>query len=114
MSESDSALIWLGSSYEDLQAFPREAMRRAGFELSAVQQGDLPEHYRPMQTVGAGVYEIKIREEGQAFRVFYVAKFAGRVYVLHAMEKKTQKTPKRDLDLAARRYREALDIERLR
>jgi phage-related protein len=42
---------------------------------------------------------------GGAFRTIYVAKFADAVYVLHAFQKKTQKTAKADLDLAAHRYK---------
>jgi phage-related protein len=41
-----------------------------------------------------------------AFRVIYVATFADVVYVLHAFQKKTRQTAKRDVDLAASRLRE--------
>jgi phage-related protein len=58
-----------------------------------------------MNTVGQGVNEIRIRDGAGAFRVIYVAKFAGAVYVLHCFQKKTGKTAKADLDLAARRFR---------
>jgi len=37
-----------------------------------------------------------------------VAKFAAAIYVLHCFQKKTQKTAKADLELAARRYRDLL------
>ena len=57
-----------------------------------------------MNTVGQGVREIRIRDAMGAFRVNYVAKFADAVYVLHCFQKKTGKTSKPDLDLAARRY----------
>ncbi len=56
-----------------------------------------------MNTVGAGVREIRIHTEG-AFRVLYLAKFEDAVYVLHAFEKKSQKTPRKVIDLARRRY----------
>lgn len=49
--------------------------------------------------------EIRIREDGGAFRILYVAQLADAVVVLHAFEKKAQKTPKRDLDLASDRLR---------
>ena len=39
-------------------------------------------------------------------RVFYVAKFAEAIYVLHAFEKKTQKTAQRDIDLGRERLKE--------
>lgn len=61
-----------------------------------------------MSVVGQGVKEIRIRDEAGAFRVIYVAKFADAVYVLHCFQKKTQKTSKADLDLAAKRYRDVL------
>jgi phage-related protein len=57
-----------------------------------------------METVGAGVKEIRIRFE-KAYRVFYVAKFNEAVYVLHAFVKKTQKTSKKDIDLGSQRYK---------
>jgi len=53
-----------------------------------------------------GVQEIRIRDEMGAFRVLYVAKMEDAVYVLHAFQKKTQQTAKRDLDLAAARFRQ--------
>jgi phage-related protein len=59
-----------------------------------------------MNSVGQGVREIRIRDNSGAFRVMYVAKFEEAVYVLHCFQKKTQKTGKRDLDLAAQRYRD--------
>lgn len=59
-------------------------------------------------TVGHGVKEIRIRDAFGAFRVMYVAKFADAVFVLHCFQKKTQKTSKADLDLAAKRYRDLL------
>ena len=61
-----------------------------------------------MSTVGKGVKEIRIRESAGAFRVIYVAKFAEAVYVLHCFQKKTEKTSKADLDVAAKRYRDLL------
>ena len=58
-----------------------------------------------MPDVGAGTREIRIRTSDGAFRVFYVVESATDVYVLHAFQKKTQKTAKADIDLAANRYR---------
>jgi phage-related protein len=58
-----------------------------------------------MNSVGAGVREIRIREERGAFRVMYVAKFGETAYVLHCFQKKTQKTSSADLEIATRRYK---------
>lgn len=61
-----------------------------------------------MPSVGLGVSEIRVREDSGAFRVIYVAKFAEALYVLHAFQKKAQKTPKAEIELARRRYKAML------
>ena len=99
---------FLGSALDDLRAFPPAAKWEAGHELYLVQIGQEPEDWKPMNTVGKGVKEIRIRDAAGAFRIIYVAKFANRVYVLHCFRKKTEKTAKADLDLAAKRYRDLL------
>ena len=107
---SDRPLFWFGSFRSDLKAFPQDARRVAGFQLRRVQQGLEPNDRKPMPTVGPGVREIRIHT-GLEHRVFYVAKFTEGVYVLHAFEKRTRKTPKRELELARDRFR-ALVMER--
>ena len=102
-----------GSSLDDLKKFPASARRDAGFELSNVQSGLQPSDWKPMSTVGAGVGEIRIKDEAGIYRVIYVAKFEEAVYVLHVFEKKTQKTRKADIALAKSRYK-ALAEERKR
>jgi len=97
-------LVFVGSSRDDLKAFPAEARRAAGFELGFVQQGLEPSDWKPMTEVGAGVREIRIHVLGE-WRVLYMAKFAKAVFVLHAFGKKTQKTRKEDITLARDRYR---------
>lgn len=95
-----------GNSLDDLRSFPLEAKREAGFQLDQVQNGRDPDDWKPMNTVGQGVKEIRVRDAVGTFRVIYVAKFADAVYVLHCFQKKTEKTSKSDLDLASTRYRD--------
>ena len=95
-----------GSALGDLRAFPQAARREAGFLLDRIQCGLEPENWKPMSDIGAGVREIRIADDGGAFRVIYVAEFAAAVYVLHCFQKKTQHTRVSDIDLATRRYRE--------
>lgn len=96
---------WLGDSLDAAKDFSDEAKREAGHQLGRVQEGHEPSDWKPMETVGTGVREIRIRVE-KAYRVLYVAKFSGAIYVLHAFEKKTRKT---DLDLASNRYRQLVN-----
>jgi phage-related protein len=97
-----------GSALDDLRAFPEAARREAGYQLDQVQHGREPDDWKPMNTVGRGVREIRIRDTAGVFRVMYVAKFDDAVYVLHCFQKRTQKTSKADLNLAAQRYRDLL------
>ena len=101
-------LEFVGSSLDALREFPAEARRAAGFELGFVQRGLDPSDWKPMNDVGAGAQEIRIHVLGE-WRVLYVAKFAAVVYVLHAFQKKTQKTRREDIELARKRYRQIGD-----
>jgi phage-related protein len=100
-------LLWVGSSLQDLRAFPEDARRIAGHELHLVQQGLEPDDWKPMTSVGPGVQELRIHTDME-HRVLYVAKFEEGIYVLHAFAKKRQQAALRDLDLARERYREVL------
>jgi phage-related protein len=101
-------LSFLGSSLDDLRAFPETARREAGHQLYLVQCGLDPEDWKPMPSVGGGVREVRIRDQSGAFRVIYIATRPEAVYVLHAFQKKTQTTSKRDLDLAETRLKELI------
>lgn len=96
-------LKFVGSSHDDLCAFPPEVRHAIGVELMVVQYGGMPSDFKPMTTVGDGVFEIRVRDAAGAFRVMYVARFAEAVYVLHAFQKKTQKTSKLDIELGKHR-----------
>ncbi len=98
-------LKFVGSSLDDLRDFPEEARRAAGFELRAVQSGFDPRDWRAMPSIGSGVREIRVRVLGE-WRVIYVAKMADAIYVLHAFQKKSQKTNKNDIELARKRLKE--------
>lgn len=57
-----------------------------------------------MPSIGSGACEIRIHSDTE-FRVIYVAKFTDRIFVLHAFEKKSQKTSQKDCEQARRRYK---------
>ncbi|ALQ96945.1 hypothetical protein B398_07095 [Xylella fastidiosa 32] len=95
-----------GSALDDLRTFPVNVRREAGYQLHQVQNGRDADDWKPMPTVGRGVREIRIRDADGAFRVIYVATLPEAVYVLHCFQKKTEKTAKGDLDVAAKRYRD--------
>jgi phage-related protein len=97
---------FLGNSRDVISEFPAEVRRKVGFQIERVQRGLHPDDWKPMPSVGSGVREIRVRDHAGAYRVIYVASFQSAVYILHAFQKKTQTTPKHDLDLAAAGFRE--------
>ena len=99
-------VVFLGDSLNRLREFPERARRDTGYQLERVQRGLDPDDWKPMTTVGRGVREIRVREASGAYRVIYVANFAGAIYVLHAFQKKTQQTAAIDLRLAQARFKE--------
>lgn len=96
---------FLVDSLEAIRAFPDGARRAAGYQIDRVQRGLDPDDWKPMKTIGSGVREIRIRDATGVFRVIFIATLADAVYVLHAFQKKSQATSKRDLELAAARFK---------
>jgi phage-related protein len=99
---------FLGDSLKNLRDFPEDARHDVGYQLDKVQRGEQPDDFKPMPGVGRGVEEIRVSEPSGAYRVIYVARHAEAVYVLHAFQKKTQATPKRDLEIAKNRFGQML------
>jgi len=96
--------MFTGSSLGDLREFPEKARREAGHQLNQVQLGLEPSDWKPMSSIGPGVREIRIHNDGE-FRVIYITRLHETVYVLHAFQKKTQKTPRKDIELARARLK---------
>ncbi|MFJ4346208.1 type II toxin-antitoxin system RelE/ParE family toxin [Pseudomonas sp. NPDC089401] len=105
MREDEKPIEWVGSSKEDLRGFPTVARQRAGYQLDLIQAGEEPADWKPMEAVGQGVREIRIRCKDGAFRVLYVVSRPEAIYVLHAFRKTTDKTEKRDIDVARARFK---------
>jgi len=102
---------FLGASLKVVREFPALVKREAGHQLDRIQHGLDPTDWKPMKSVGPGVREIRIQHEGQ-YRVMYVAAFDETVYVLHAFQKKTQKTSQQDLAAGKRALGEVLERQR--
>ncbi|WP_415257808.1 type II toxin-antitoxin system RelE/ParE family toxin [Thauera phenylacetica] len=84
--------------------FPEDARHDAGYQLDKVQRDEQPDDFKPMPSIGKGVEELRVWDDSGTYRVIYTARLADAVYVLHAFQKKTQPTAKRDVELARKRY----------
>ena len=106
--KEEKEIRWIGSSYDDLLAFPQEPRKKAGFQLGKVQAGLDPEDWKPFDDVGAGTKEIRIKDSQGIYRVMFVAKFEEAVYVLQCFQKKTQTTTQHNMTKASQRRVTAL------
>jgi phage-related protein len=102
---------WIGSSKDDLSAFPEEVKRRVGGGLWDAQLGLKAPFAKPLKGFGgASVLEIIDDFDGDTYRAVYTVRFAGVVYVLHAFQKKSKKglaTPRHELNLVKDRLKAA-------
>jgi phage-related protein len=110
--------VWVGTSLDDLKAFPREVQRVLGFAIRVAQQGGKHPDARPLKGFGgASVLEVVEDHDSDTYRAVYTVRFADAVYVLHAFQKKSRKgiaTPKHEMDLVRARLRIAEVIHRER
>lgn len=105
MKES-AQIHWVGDAKGVLSAFPQEIKNVLGYSLRRLQKGLLPDcDARRMESVGKGVWELKTADEGTWYRVIYLTRIGDVLYVLHAFEKDSRKTDRRDLEVAASRLK---------
>lgn len=95
---------FMGDSLSRLKEFPNDAKQDAGYQLDRVQHGLQPDDFKPMPSIGKGVEEIRIWDDTGTYRVIYTARVSDVVFVLHAFQKKSQTTSKRDIELARQRF----------
>lgn len=102
---------WQGDSRKVAHQFPKGARNVLGKELTRIQLGHQPRNGKWLTDVGPGVQEIRVAHSKEAYRVIYVAMLGDCIYVLHAFHKKSKvgiATPKEELDLAGKRYKEVV------
>jgi phage-related protein len=115
-NEQLTPLVWVGSSKRDLMTFPEDVVHGIGLALMRAQYGDKPPSAKPLHGFGgAGVLELIEDEDGKAYRAVYTVKIRGRIYVLHAFQKKSKRgseTPKTDMEMIHKRLRQAVELHK--
>jgi phage-related protein len=109
-------VVWIASSKDDISAMPDPVKASFGHRLSQVQEGRTPLDTKPLPQFGGGVFELRERFDGNAYRVMYVVALRKAVYVLHAFMKKSKSgigVPKPEAELIELRLKraQALDAE---
>ena len=106
---------WIKAARKDFETFPSRAIDRALDALTIIADGGTPDMAKPLSGLGSGVWELAIKERGDAFRVIYALQLGDEVWVVHAFHKKSIKgiaTPRHEIDLVReriKRLKEMLD-----
>jgi phage-related protein len=116
VSESPSGIdpvVWIGDSLESVRLFPEEVRQEIGFALYQAQRGKKHINAKPLAGFGSGVLEVISDHRGNTYRAVYTVRLAGRLYVLHAFQKKSKKgiqTSRGDLELIRQRLKRAIAL----
>ena len=101
-------ISWVKAARKDFEAFPVRAIDRALDALTIVADGGAPDVAKPLAGLGAGVWELAIKERGDAYRVVYALQLEEDIWVVHAFQKKSTKgisTPRHEIDLVRDRIK---------
>jgi len=99
-----ASISWEGDSWKVLKSWPKPIQWDFGNSLREMQNGRPAKlNVRPMQSIGAGVFELKDADEKTWYRMVYLARIEDTIYVLDCFEKNTAKTERKDLNTAATR-----------
>jgi phage-related protein len=101
-------VAFCGDSLSRLRQFPESARHDSGYQLELVQRGEQPKDFKPMPSIGKGVEELRVWDVSGTYRVIYIARLADAIYVLHAFQKKTRATSRRDIAIAKKRFNELM------
>ena len=110
--EQEQPVVWVGSSHEDLKAFPAEIQDEIGYALYIAQIGDKHPKAKPLKGF-SGVMEIRSNYKSDTYRAVYTTKIGDKIYVLHAFQKKSKRgiqTPKKEINFIKRRLRRAQEL----
>jgi phage-related protein len=106
-------LIWIGDSLETTRGFPAAVKDEIGFALYQAQSGNKHVKAKLLKGISSGVLEVVSDHRGDTFRAVYTVRLAGRVYVLHAFQKKSKMgiaTPKSEIELVKQRLKRAIEL----
>ena len=102
MSQDTRPIGWIRAARKAFETFPATVRDRANTALTMAAAGGKADIAKPLKGFAPHVMEIAIRYRTNAWRVVYVTELAGRLWVMHAFQKKSRtgiKTPKAEIDL---------------
>ncbi len=100
-----AAVAWEGDSKSAILSFPEDVRQNFGFEIWQLQQGERPSNYRPLPSIGTGVFELRDQDDRAWYRLIYLSRIHNVIYILHCFEKKSRAIPRRDFEKAKQRLK---------
>ncbi len=91
---------WSKKALKTLKDFPRIIRQEVGFLIRELQIGKklrMPSS-RPMPIIGKNCHELRVRGTDGSYRIFYFLKTGNKIIIFHAFKKKTQRTPKKEIE----------------
>lgn len=101
----EAVIAWEGDSLGVMRRFPDEVKQNLGHQLRLLQRGERPTDYRPVATIGPGVFELRDQDERAWYRVIYLSRVRDVIHILHCFEKKSREIPRKDVQLAQQRLK---------
>jgi phage-related protein len=103
-------VVFQGDSKRVLQSFPDGVKNDLGYALYRLQLGQTTPDRKPVQTVGAGVYELREGDARAWYRILYIRR-EKVVQVLHCFEKRSNAIEQKDIETAKTRLKRVLEAE---
>lgn len=103
-------VVWNENTLNEVKSFPDDVKKSLGYLIYKLQRGDKlsAPHSKSMPSLNKGCHELRVREKDGIYRVFYYLKIEGRIFIFHAFQKKTQKTPQKEISLGKKNLKEML------
>lgn len=101
-------ISWIKGAEKDFSRFPEGAKQQGARALGIIAEGETPDIAKPLHGLGSGVWELAIKERGDAYRVVYALQLGDDIWVVHAFQKKSTSgiaTPKHEIDLVRDRIK---------
>ena len=108
MVRNTRPVSWIKAARKAFEAFPQGAQVNAAQALTVIAEGGMPDVAKPLKGLGAGILELALRHQGDAFRVVFALQLGADVWVIHAFQKKAKSgiaTPRAEIDVVRERLK---------
>ena len=95
-----ATIMWWGKSLDVLSSFPDRVKMNLGYSLRLLQWGEEPMDYRPLPSVGKGLFELREQDKDGWYRVIYLSRTNDCIHVVHAFEKDRRELPENQKEVA--------------